>query len=237
MCNCSTAHQNYLRMVNKFSMLKVRNLILKVNIMSNLKISCQVFFYVAILQLFLSCKKSNVKEDSQNSQIKNIECYYIFNSIDSSPIAGASVTMEHLVNGLYLPFDGLTDSSGHICNEYASDLPAAEQLLVSKTGYLPKCPGTGVQSTVFLTPNAFVKLHLKNIIPANSGDEFSLTYPAGYCSSTWVLYLTGANVDSNLVLPVWTGTKSVSWVLNNGISHDSIMIFTSRDTVYYEILY
>ena len=99
--------------------------------MRNLKISCQVIFCVAIFQLFLSCKKSNVKEDSQNYQIKNTECYYIVNSIDNSPIASASVTMEHLLkSGYYLPFDGLTDSSGHICNEYDANLPAAEQLLV-----------------------------------------------------------------------------------------------------------
>jgi hypothetical protein len=206
--------------------------------MKNFIIFFRVFVFVCISLLLLSCKKS--KEDSlstNNNPSTKTECYDVFDALDNHPIAGASVTMNHMtIWGYYLPYEGLTDISGHICNEYAADLPPTEELLVSKAGYLSKCPYTGVQTTVLLTPFAFVKLHLKNAIPANSADQISINYPASFCSMSYDIYFYGASVDTTMVMSVWTGARHIRWDANSVIK-DSMVTFTSRDTVFFEILY
>jgi hypothetical protein len=186
--------------------------------------------------LFLSCEKQ--KENSQvNSPSTKTECYDVIDALDNHPIAGASVTMNHMMtSGYYMPYNGLTDISGHICNEYAADLPATAELLVSKTGYLSKCPNSGAQQTVFLTPLAFIKLHLKNTIPANAADQISINYPASYCSQSYDIYYYGNLIDTTMVMSVWTGARHIRWDVN-GVIKDSVVTFTSRDTVFFEILY
>jgi hypothetical protein len=207
--------------------------------MKNLKICYKVIFYITISQMFFSCKKSvDTGPAVQNVPSKKTECYDVFDALDNHPIAGASVTMEHMMtSGYYMPYDGTTDSSGHICNEYDGYLPGAAEILVSKAGYLPKCPGTGAPSEVWLTPCAFIKLHLKNIAPANAANLFFITYPAGDCSGSLTSEFDGALVDTTFVWPVRTGTRIVSWQIYNGPSKDSLMTFISRDTTFYEVLY
>ena len=193
--------------------------------MKNFIIYFRVFVYVCISLLLLSCEKS--KEDNpstEDSPSTKTECYDVFDALDNHPIAGASVTMNHLMaSGYYMPYDGLTDFSGHICNEYAADLPAAEELLVWKAGYLPKCPNSGAQQIVFLTPLAFIKLHLKNTIPANSADQISINYPASYCSQSYDIYYYGNMVDTTMVMSVWTGARNIRWDAN-GVIKDSLAL-------------
>lgn len=205
-------------------------------VMKDIMIPFQVIVSVCISLLLLSCEKPGEKS-KENSPSTKTECYDVFDILDNRPIAGASVTMNHMMtSGFYMPYDGLTDSSGHICNEYAADLPAAEELLVWKAGYLPKCPNSGVQQQVFLAPLAFIKLHLNNTIPANLADQISINYPAAYCSQSADINFDGNMVDTTMVMSVWTGERNIRWNVN-GVIKDSLVTFTSRDTVFFEILY
>ncbi len=195
----------------------------------------RVFTYVLISLLLLCCEKTNETED--NTPSTKTECYDVVDAIDNHPISGASVTMNHMTSyGYYMPYSGLTDSSGHICNEYASYLPAADEILVSKAGYLPKCPNSGVQAKVYLSPLAFIRLHLKNTVPAHLADQISIRYPASYCSMSYDIYFNGDMVDTTMVMSVWNGARIMRWDAN-GVVNDSIVTFTSRDTTFFEILY
>jgi hypothetical protein len=202
--------------------------------MKNFKIFFRVFVYISISLLLLSCE---MPKDKDNGPSTKTECYDVFDAFDNHPIAGASVTMNHMMtSGYWMPYNGLTDSSGHICNEYDTYLPAAEELWVWKSGYMSKCPKSGAPPKVYLTPLSAVKLHLQNIAPAHMADTITVNYPAANCNKSYNIYFYGKNVDTTMVYSVWAGANKITWNAN-GIIKDSVVTFTRLDTIFFEILY
>lgn len=196
-----------------------------------------IFAVVTIVNccLLFSCKKENPTPAVNN---KKTHCYKILDELSHHPIQGAYVNAVYL-DPYYLPYSGLTDSLGNFCFETSTEATEAD-LIAIKFGYVNFCYSLG-ETTIYLTPVAFLKLHIKNTAPKSVSDQIFITYPSSDCNGSEIINYSGTNINTTVILPANPLANFISWnSWHNNINTESTLNdiqLNSGDTTFLEVIY